>query len=70
MNRRQLLQGFLAAPAVVTGNPPNLAVPCTHRRWRIRDTNRFGYATCLDCGREVCLDEILNALAERLDRQA
>ena len=36
--------------------------PCKHIHWRVFDSNRIGFCSCLDCHKEIPLVEPLNSL--------
>lgn len=41
--------------------------PCRHNSWRIFGSEQIGYATCLDCGNMIGIDDAFNRLRERME---
>jgi len=42
---------------------------CPHDDFKIYGSNSTGFGTCLKCGNEVHLDDLINAWKERIDAE-
>lgn len=55
---------FRGKPGLLPGPPQT----CLHEHWEIRGTNTYGSGQCLDCGKELHLITLLNALHDKMER--
>lgn len=59
--------GWFKGTQEVRKESNNIIKPvCKHDNWRIHGSTTIGFAACLDCGKQIPLDDAFNMLHDKM----